>query len=160
MESILHVLQTFSISLGVGCSTVAIVSFLAMAGKRMDRQTSGFLLHIVFTLLRVAMVAILVVTAGLAVYAWDGTYFTTSTILLWSFIFILYLNALLMTIHVMPRSIGPGLQAATWYSMGIFTAAPMLGNSLSLVTLLMLYGSFVVGAVTLINVIIARRSTH
>lgn len=122
MEALLQTLHAFSISLGVGCSTVAIISFLAMAGKQLDRDTSAYFMQIVFTLLRVAMGGILITAALLAVGNWGDGYLTTESIALWLLIGVLYSNAVLMTTHVMPRTIGPGLQAATWYGLGVLTA--------------------------------------
>jgi len=113
---------------------------------------------IVFILLRVAMGLILLTTASIAVHEWLTTgliTLTTYSAALWLFIFVLYINAVLMTLHLMPRSIGPGLQAATWYALGISAAMPAALTTLSFGAVLIYYIAFLSAVEVLINTVVA-----
>lgn len=124
------ILQSVSVSLGVGCSTIAIINFFtAIADGKID-ETERKMMGVVYTVLRVAMVLILFTTTILTAifYGEYGfSYFTPYVIGYWMLIVVLFANAVLMTKHVMPSTVGPALQAATWYTLGILMSLLMLG---------------------------------
>jgi len=45
----------------------------------------------------------------------------------WVVLLVLYGNATLMTKRLMPSTFGPGLQAGSWYSLGIMMALALQG---------------------------------
>jgi hypothetical protein len=120
---ILSIIQTMSISLGVGSSTMAILNFFkAIADGSIDPVERGFM-GITYIVLRVAMVLILLTTAGLAAIGQVGTEYTNNFILAQFLLTtVLFINATLMTAKVMPSTLGPAIQAASWYALG-FTLA-------------------------------------
>lgn len=124
----LTVTQSFSISLGVGASTLAVLNFFAAIADGEIDDSERRMMGVVYTVLRVAMVAILFTTLVLIVMtetmplALSGY---TAAILL--AVAILYGNAILMTQHLIPNTIGPALQAGSWYTLGILSAIAPLG---------------------------------
>jgi hypothetical protein len=65
---LITILQTFSISLGVGSSTLAIINFfVAIADSKID-ETERIMMGVVYTVLKVAMVLILTTTIILISY--------------------------------------------------------------------------------------------
>jgi hypothetical protein len=127
---ILVVLQSMAISLGVGSSTLAIINFfVAISDGTIDPQERK-LMGVVYIVLRVAMVAILVTTGILAllhITTLNTPYLTSYTAAFWTLLIVLFVNAVLMTKHIMPSNIGPALQASTWYTLGILTALLPVG---------------------------------
>lgn len=128
METIIiavAVLQAMGISLGVGSSTLAVLNFfIAIKDGKID-ETEKHFMGITYTILRIAMVIILLGSLILAYYGFmtEGVaYFTSFVITQFVFITILYINATLMTLHIMPSSFGPAIQASSWYTLG-FTLA-------------------------------------
>ncbi len=123
---LLEILQSIGISLGVGCSTLAIVNFfVAIADGKVD-DSERKLMGNVYILLRVAMVVILVTTVCLIPFA-TAPYLSAFTLSFWTLISVLHINALLMTKHIMPSKFGPAVQASTWYSLGVINALIPLG---------------------------------
>ncbi len=121
------VLQSVAISLGVGCSTAAIVSFFVAIKDGTIGEGERRIMGVLYTLLRVAMVLILATTTILAYVSYSvigDAYLTGYSSLFWVLIAVLFGNAVLMTKHLMPSSIGPGIQASAWYSMGVLVALP------------------------------------
>jgi len=118
-------LQTFSISLGVGSSTLAIINFfVAIADGKID-ETERKMMGIVYIVLRVAMVGILVTTLGLIgleVYADGAVSLSTFDIVQLFTLCILFINAVLMTMRLMPSIFGPAIQAGSWYTLGALVA--------------------------------------
>jgi hypothetical protein len=153
------VAQGVAISLGVGTSTMAIVNFFAAIADGKIDEAERRMMGLVYFVLRVAMVIIMLTMLALftAEFMTTGTVslttFTLSTILL---VCTLYGNAILMTMRIMPSTVGPALQASTWYTLGIMASL----NSLGLVTFGVLqfilgYASAVVLAVAIVNGIMA-----
>jgi hypothetical protein len=124
------IIQSMAISLGVGSSTLAIINFfVAIADGKIDPQERA-MMGIVYTVLRVAMVLILLtalVLTGINYSIAGLAYFNPFVLAVWTVIGVLYLNAFLMTKHVMPSNIGPGLQAASWYTLGVLMTLIPLG---------------------------------
>jgi hypothetical protein len=124
------ILQSVAISLGVGSSTLAIVNFfVAIADGKIDPQERK-LMGVVYIVLRVAMILILLCALFLAlihISVTDAPYLTPFTASLWTLVAVLYLNAVLMTKHIMPSNVGPALQASTWYTLGVIVSLIPLG---------------------------------
>lgn len=118
-------LQFLAISLGVGSSTLAITNFfVAIADGKID-ETERKMMGIAYVILRVAMVTMLVTTSILTIHTFITKGFgeiTTFTYAQLSMIFVLYVNATLMTLRIMPSTVGPAFQAAAWYALGALGA--------------------------------------
>jgi len=152
---LLSILQSVGVSLGVGSSTLAICNFfVAIADGEIDLSERR-LMGVVYITLRVAMVLILVTTLALTVanYLGQGTSYLTPFIVgFWILISVLYINAVLMTKHIMPSSVGPALQASTWYTMGVLVALVPLGlNGFSLFHFALGYATAILLAISLVN---------
>lgn len=122
LTGFLLITQSVSISLGVGCSTLAILNFFAAIKDGLIDESERNLMGIVYVVLRIAMVLILLTTVLLALPAYleaGNAYFTPLALSIWTLILVLYLNAFLMTKHIMPSTFGPAIQAGTWYTLGI-----------------------------------------
>ncbi len=119
---LLFIILSIGVSLGVGSSTLAITNFfVAIADGTID-ETERNMMGIVYIVLRVAMGIILLSLLALTIIA-EMTHvvdvphvFILSS---WSLVGVLYSNAFLMTKHIMPSTIGPALQASSWYTLGV-----------------------------------------
>ena len=121
-----------SLSLGVCASTFAIIFFfmgmrseeLRAAGRPFSKTT--------YIVLRVAMGLILAVEAAkIALYLYVGISFdkllgAESLLFFWTLIAVLDVNAILMTLHIMPMRLGPALQATSWYTLGLLSTLPVV----------------------------------
>lgn len=114
--------QMVGVSLGVGASTVAIVQYILAFRDRAIDKSEKPLLHATYLLLRVAMSLILITLIVQTVSVLSNPQLSLFTIdfAAWLLVIALYANAILMTRHLMPRRIGPALQAATWYTLSLF----------------------------------------
>lgn len=123
------ILQSIFISLGVGSSTLAILNFFSAIGDGNIDQTERRMMGIVYTILRIAMVGILFTTATLL---WPTVVSNPSelanvNIAQLIIIAVLFVNAALMTMRKMPAKYGPGIQAGSWYTLGIIAALQLQG---------------------------------
>ena len=147
---ILTVIQAMSISLGVGSSTMAILNFFkAIADGSIDPVERGFM-GITYIVLRIAMVLILLTTAGLAamgLYTLGAEYTTSFILSQFLLTTVLFINATLMTARIMPSTLGPAIQASSWYTLG-FTLA-LVPHSLTNYTIV----EFLIGYVVFIGVV-------
>jgi hypothetical protein len=135
------IIQSLAVSLGVGSSTLAITNFfVAIADGRIDANERK-MMGIVYIVLRVAMILILLTTIAIALYniLVFGRHPTSYIFSQWTLIAVLFGNAFLMTKHKMPSTIGPALQASTWYTLGV------LLSLLSLNLIHFTYMQFVLG---------------
>ncbi len=149
------ILQSMAISLGVGSSTLAIINFfVAIADGTIDTQERK-LMGVVYIVLRVAMILILILAAfiGLLSYADAGMfYFSPFIVGMWTLIAVLYVNAYLMTKHIMPSNIGPALQASTWYTLGVlFSLIPLGLTAFSYIEFLVGYAAAITLAIAIVN---------
>lgn len=149
------VLSAIGISLGVGSSTLAVLNFfVAIKDGKID-ETERHFMGITYIVLRVAMTIILITLAILAYHGFtsSGTaYFTSFIITQFILVGVLYANATLMTLHIMPSTFGPAIQASSWYTLGITAAMFNAGaNDLSIVTYLLIYLVVFFVAVMVIN---------
>ena len=145
--------QTFAVSLGVGSSTLAILNFFAAIADGTIDETERRMMGVVYVVLRVAMVAILLLT--LLRIALSGAPLTTLDTFTYGFLTIvgvLYLNAILMTRHLIPNTIGPAAQAGSWYALGLLTALVPVGfTHFSYGQFLLGYAAVLLLAVAVVN---------
>jgi hypothetical protein len=153
------VLQSIHISLGVGSSTLAIVNFFAAIADGTIDETERRMMGIVYVVLRIAMVGILITTILLhapVVLAQGLAGMTTFMWAQWLVLAMLYTNAFLMTKRIMPSTFGPGLQAGSWYSLGIIMALALQGvTGYSLLQFALGYVAVLVLAVGSVNGVMA-----
>lgn len=151
MESIIltaAVFQQIGVALGMGSSTLAVLSFfLAIKDGRIEPVERQFM-GLTYLVLRVGMVLILLTTLALAFIGFSASgvaYFTVPVIATIILTAMLYLNSILMTMHLMPSKFGPAIQASSWYTLGFLFALLANGvNSFSLGTFLLGYlGMFI-----------------
>lgn len=130
------VLQSVAVGLGIGCSTVAVTQFFYAISDGSIDEGERRIMGAVYLLLRIAMGLILatsVIMAGLIYYFAGAEYFTSLAYFnpfivgLWSIIFVLFLNAIAMTMHWIPSKFGPGIQAGSWYTLGVMFSLIPLG---------------------------------
>lgn len=159
MTIIASVAQGIAISIGVGSSTMAIINFFAAISDGVIDAAERRMMGLVYYVLRVAMVAILLTMLALftAEIMTTGTLqLSTFTVALIILVSVLYTNAILMTLRIMPSTLGPSLQASSWYTMGVMASL----NSLGLVTFGLLefvlgYASVILLATALVNGVMA-----
>lgn len=149
------VLQGAAISLGMGASTLAIINFFVAIADGNIEPTERKMMGVVYVVLRVAMVLILVtfiLMLGLEYISGNPVMFNLAQATL---IAVLFGNAVLMTKRIMPSTIGPALQASTWYIQGIMAAVLPLGYVLSYGQFLLAYVTMIVLAVSIVNGVMA-----
>lgn len=153
--TLVTIIQTFSISLGTGASTLAIINFfVAIADGTID-ETERKMMGIVYIVLRVAMVLILLTTMLLIAPEYSSvglaglSAFSVGQIVV---LLVLYTNALLMTAHLIPTTFGPAIQAGSWYTLGTLVALQILGmTGFTLLDFFMAYVTWVILAVSIVN---------
>lgn len=161
--SALSVIQSFAISIGVGSSTLAILNFFSAIKDGVIDETERRMMGIVYKVLRLAMAGILISTYGLfqIQYVYHGVASFSLLDLAQLFtLSVLFLNAALMTAHVMPSTFGPALQAGNWYALGFITAIKTLPFSLSFLQLSLSYITWIVFAISLVNGVMAWMKAH
>jgi len=133
---LIAVLQSIGVSLGVGSSTIAISQFFVAITDGEISKIERRLMGVVYFVLRIAMGIILLTTLTHMAIVWYildlqgatmAQYWNTFTTALWIVIAVLYVNALGMTKHWIPASLGPAIQGASWYTLGILLALISLG---------------------------------
>lgn len=158
------ILQSIAVSLGVGSSTIAITQFFsAIADGNID-ETERRMMGVVYFVLRIAMVSIALtslVQAGI-IYKFIGAeYLNPFTIGLWVIIAVLFINAVLMTKRLMPSKFGPGIQAGSWYSLGIlFSIVPLGLTNFTNVQFALAYAGIVVLTIAIVNGVMSYRKSH
>jgi len=154
--TLVSILQVMAISLGTGCSTLAIINFfVAIADGKID-ETERKMMGVVYVVLRVAMVLILITTLSLVAFEANAlggfSLLPAFTLILLIPLAVLFINATLMTMHIMPTTFGPALQAGSWYTLGTLTALESLGIvHFTLFQFLMAYITWLVLAISLVN---------
>ncbi len=155
----LTILQSVAVALGVGSSTLAIVNFFVAIEDGTIDKIERKMMGVVYVMLRVAMVLIFTATVALTAiqyFQFGVVHFTPFVIGLWILIIVLFANAFLMTKHIMPSSVGPALQAASWYTMSVLVALFSLGlNQFSLIEFTFGYIVAVLLALLIVNSVIA-----
>lgn len=157
--TLMAIIQSFAISLGVGSSTLAIASFfMAISDGKID-DTERRMMGIVYIVLRIAMVLILVTTLILLSYKYAmvglggmSAYHFGQLLA----IIVLFVNAMLMTAHLIPSNFGPAIQAGNWYTLGTLSALLPLGiTGFTFTQFLLAYATWLVLAVAIVNGIMA-----
>jgi hypothetical protein len=162
--TLVAIIQTFTVSLGVGSSTLAIINFfVAIADGKID-ETERKMMGVVYTALRVAMVGILVTTLGLialefiskgavSLTAFDIAQLFTLTVL--------FVNATLMSMRLMPSTFGPALQAGSWYTLGALVALKLQGiTDFTFIQFVMAFATWLVLSVGIVNGIMSLLKKH
>ncbi len=152
-------LQVVGISIGMGSSTIAVSNFfLAIKDGKIEDHERKFM-GVAYFILRVAMVIILVTTVALAFRGFSevgSIYFTPYIITQFILISALYLNSLLMTLHLIPSTLGPAIQASSWYTLGFALALLANGwNDISLGAFMLLYLADFIVSMVIINSMMA-----
>ena len=159
MEIIFSIIQSMGISLGVGCSTLAILNFFhAIADGKIEETERNFM-GVTYRVLRVSMGIIFISTIVLAItgylntgYAYFTTYFFAQTIL----IAIVFINAFLMTLHLIPSTFGPAIQASTWYALGFMMALSVhFDLHVNLFIFISAYITLILFTISLVNAVMA-----
>ncbi|MEY2665407.1 MAG: hypothetical protein RLZZ480_512 [Candidatus Parcubacteria bacterium] len=157
--TLIAILQSFSISLGVGSSTIAITSFFVAIADGSMSPDERRMMGVVYVVLRVAMVLILLTTATLLIakYGFGGlTGMSTFHLGQSLAILVLFVNAVLMTLHVIPSNFGPAIQAGNWYTLGTLSALLPLGiTHFTLTQFALAYVAWLVLAISIVNAIMA-----
>ena len=165
--TLLTIVQSFAISLGVGSSTLAIVNFFAAIADGSIDETERRMMGIVYVVLRIAMLLILLSTLsliGLTYYTGGSAAISALTYAQLIALAVLFINAALMTAHLVPSTFGPAIQAGSWYTLGTliplaslgFTAFPLWQFLLAYVTWLVLAIGIVNGTMAILK---ARQDT-
>ncbi len=163
-STLLFVLQSISISLGVGSSTIAIVNFFVAIADSKINADERRMMGVVYVILRIAMILILVTTSLLLLIDYvqvGASALTAFVVAQFTLVFVLFMNAILMTARRMPSTIGPALQASTWYTFGVITA--LLAIDLAQFTpfqFLLGYITVFVLAVSVVNGLMAYLKNH
>ena len=114
--AILVITHSGAITLGVGASTIAIAGFLTAIVDGTFDPSERRIMGVVYISLRVAMITILLMSLGIFLMRPD--FFGEFTLPMWVLVAVLYVNAFLMTKHLISMQVGPALQAGTWYTLG------------------------------------------
>ena len=159
LQIIVVVLQGAAISLGMGASTLAIANFFVAIADGKIEGDERKMMGVVYAVLRVAMVLIFSTTILLFLSSVmsSGLAGVSAFILAQLIItFVLFTNAWLMTKRVMPSSIGPALQAGSWYTLGIMsTLVGMVGVTVVLGMFALWYCAAIVVALVTVNGVMA-----
>jgi hypothetical protein len=157
--SLVTILQSFTISLGVGSSTLAIVNFFAAIADGTIDETERRMMGIVYVVLRIAMTLILITSLTLIFFAYRDTgleNISNFTIAQLITLAVLYINAILMTWRIMPSTFGPALQAGSWYTLGALSALQILGaTDFTILNFLLGYITWLILAVGIVNGVMA-----
>ncbi len=158
------ILQSVAIALGVGSSTIAIVNFFVAIADKNIEPTERKMMGVTYAILRVAMVMIFLTTTALTLFGYYQ--FTSGTISPYGIAFfililVLYINAILMTKRIMPSTLGPSLQASTWYTLGILSSLLPLGlTNFTLLQFMIAYVIVILLATALVNSLITYFSAR
>lgn len=152
--TLVAIVQSFAISLGVGSSTLAILNFFTAIADGTIDPTERRMMGIVYKVLRVAMGLIMVTTLFL-IFSQQGnnlnglSAFSLGQI---TALAVLFLNATLMTLHIMPSTFGPAIQAGSWYTLGTLAAQQSLQlTDFSYLEFLLGYLAWIVLAIGVVN---------
>ncbi len=153
---LITILQSFSISLGVGSSTLAIINFfVAISDGKID-ETERKMMGVTYIILRVSMVLILVTSVILLAYQNSTPSLPPFAWAQLLTLIVLFVNAMLMTARLMPSTFGPALQAGSWYTLGTLLPLQFLGlTEFTFTQFLMAYVTWLILATGIVNGIMA-----
>lgn len=153
--ALVTILQIFAISLGVGASTLAVLNFFAAIADGKIDDTERRMMGIVYKVLRIAMVVIVLSTIVLVALEMTTTGLTRLSVTSYAIMLVLavlFLNATLMTKHLMPSTFGPAIQAGSWYALGMIIALINVGLiNFSFIVFVLGYIAWLVLAIAIIN---------
>jgi hypothetical protein len=157
--TLISIIQSFSISLGVGSSTLAVTNFfVAIADGAID-ETERRMMGVVYVVLRIAMILILISTLTILSLMYASTGLAGMSAFHFGQIMatiVLFVNAMLMTAHLMPSNFGPAIQAGNWYTLGTLSALLPLGlTDFSFTQFFLAYITWLVLAIAIVNGIMA-----
>jgi len=162
--TLVAIVQSLSISLGVGSSTLAIINFFAAIADGTIDETERRMMGIVYVVLRVAMGLILISTLLLVAVDYSNvglaglSAFTYGQLLA---LFVLYLNAMLMTARLMPSTYGPAIQAGSWYTLGGLLAIQLQGgDTFTFMQFLLGYCAWIILAIGIVNGVMAIQKAN
>ncbi len=152
------IVMSFAVSLGVGCSTVAVTQFFAAIKDGGINEAERKMLGVVYFLLRVAMAGILLtmIAQGAIVYYISGNFLFISPFFmaLYTVVGVLFLNAIGMTWRLIPSSLGPAIQASSWYSLGFLMALVPLGlTAFTYTQFLLVYAGVMLITIAALNIL-------
>ncbi len=154
MLSLLFI-KGFATSLGVGSSTIAIANFFVAIKDGTISKEERNLMQVVYVVLRVAMALILISTLGilgLRLLENDLEALTSRNLVQVILLFVLYTNAILMTMRIMPSKFGPAIQAGTWYTLGfVVLFLPQVAADFTVTTFVLSYLAFLLFVILLVN---------
>jgi len=151
---LLTILFNIALSLGVGSSTLAIINFFVAIADGKINTDERRMMGVVYIVLRIAMVLLLVTSllmVSINVQYQGIVIYSPLVIATWILLFVLYLNAILMSLRIMPSAFGPSVQAGTWYTFGIITTLSTLGIIFSVTQFVLVYLSFVLFVTLMVN---------
>ncbi len=152
---LLAIIFSFAMSIGVGSSTLAIINFFVAINDGKIDETERKMMGLVYIILRVAMVSIFITLSILTaynVYHRGEAALSPYLFAQWTILAVLYTNAILMTLRIMPSTVGPALQAGSWYTLGTLAALLPLGlTSFSYGQFLLGYAAFILLAIAIVN---------
>lgn len=153
------IIFSMATSLGVGSSTIAIVNFFAAIADGSIDPNERHMMGYVYIVLRVAMVTLfftLTLLTAFNTYHLGAGALTPYLAAQWTTLAVLYGNAILMTLRIMPSTVGPALQAGSWYMLGLLMAlVPLNLDNFSYIQFVLGYAVVVTLAVSLVNGIMA-----
>jgi hypothetical protein len=156
--TLIAILQSFSISLGVGSSTLAILNFFVAIADGSISPDERRMMGVVYIILRIAMILILITTLCLlaAQYSAGTLYLVPYNVAQLVVIGVLFVNAMLMTAHLMPSNFGPAIQAGNWYTLGTLAAlVPLSMTNFSLLHFFFAYITWIILAISIVNGVMA-----
>ncbi|MEK9167842.1 MAG: hypothetical protein AAB769_00710 [Patescibacteria group bacterium] len=127
------IVHNIGLTFGVGASTFALTFYInALADGEIDASERRFM-HIVYVVLRIGMTLIGLALLGFAaLWTYQGNFLATATPVYFmesTFLGIIVINAVLMTMRIMPMRFGPVLAGGSWYSSFLITVLPVAAFS-------------------------------
>lgn len=156
------VLQSIFISLGVGSSTLAILNFFSAIKDGNIDQTERRMMGIVYVILRISMVGILFTTVTLLAptITTNASALAAVSIAQLIIIAVLFANSALMTMRKMPAKYGPGIQAGSWYTLGIIAAFQLQGMvDYAVIDFVIGHVLVMIAAIAVVNIVM-KRTAH
>lgn len=145
-----YFLQQLGMTLGVGASTFAVMFYiLGMADGRIDASERAFM-RAVYTTLRIGL--FLIVVSGAAITGAHLLVGDTAIIAVPAFLFkwilvgIITISGLLMSVHVLPRTLGGIIAGASWYALFIVHTLAVAATWPALITLYAMWLALFAGA--------------
>ncbi len=118
----IDILYTVGLTLGVGSSTFALIFYIrALEDGVVDVSEKRFM-QTVYFVLRIGMIGIFVSLLGNAFLRVDAL---PSPYIAWILLWVITLNAVLMSYRIMPMRFGPVIAGGSWYSLFLVSKTPV-----------------------------------